>query len=445
MDTKDLENMNSVASEDRRASSDADGARLKANIATGSEDGSSQMAPDTTRVNNGSTPEATIVRSNVVSSAHIVTADSVQAEEVPTIPLDSLQTINALQPEVSVHSVASTRSVHIPTPLVVQPSEYRRGLGEWVQLWWDGIRPTYFPLVVIPALLGTVLAWTQSISTQTPLGHFHVFQFIGTVVSLLLLQIGANLVNDYYDYLRGIDTSNGLGPGGLIQQGLVKPVRLLSIGLTVLSLGALLGLIVASAGGPLVYFFGLVGLLCAYFYSAPPRALSSLGLGEPIAFLVFGPLITTGAFMVQAGYGSASAFIYSLPLGFMAAATVHANNMRDSEGDMHAGKRTVASLIGIQGSRIWFLVLLLLAYIIIVLLGVPHGAPHWILITLWTFPLLVVVISGVVRTDISTGFDLVMRQTLRLEMFFGILLLVGLSIQAIIPVLPHLPAHILPI
>ncbi|MDQ2885231.1 MAG: 1,4-dihydroxy-2-naphthoate octaprenyltransferase [Chloroflexota bacterium] len=441
---KDLENVDSVASEDRKTASYADGTRLRANKATEPAGDSTQKMPDRMYVN-GSIPEAGAARSNMLASTHIVTADSVQAEEVPTIPLDSLQTINSLQPEVSVRSVASSRSVHIPTPLVVQPSEYRRGMGEWLQLWWEGIRPLYFPLIVVPALLGSVLAWTQTIAPGRPLGHFHLLPFIGTIVSLLLLQTGANLINDYYDYLRGIDTSNALGPGGLIQQGLIRPARLLSSGLTVLGLGALLGLIVASAGGPLVYFFGLVGLLCAYFYSAPPRALAALGLGELIAFLIFGPLITLGAYLVQGGHLAYSAFVYSLPLGLLAAATIHANNMRDTEGDMHAGKHTIASLIGIQRSRIWYLVLLLAAYVLIIFFGMPRGAPHWILITLWTFPLLVVIISGAVRTDISTGFDLVMRQTLRLETFFGILLLVALGVQAMIPVLPHLPAHILPI
>src|SRR2546422_5736690 len=80
-----------------------------------------------------------------VVSSHIVTAEAVQAEEVPTVPLGPLQTLSALQPEVSVHSVASTRTVSMPAPLVVQPSEYRRSLGEWLQIWRDGIRPSYLP------------------------------------------------------------------------------------------------------------------------------------------------------------------------------------------------------------------------------------------------------------------------------------------------------------
>ncbi len=85
-----------------------------------------------------------------VPGPKVVKADSVQAEEVPTIPLGSLQTINTLQPEVSVHSVAATQAVMVPVPLVVQPAEYRRSLVEWLHVWWDGIRPAYFALSLLP-------------------------------------------------------------------------------------------------------------------------------------------------------------------------------------------------------------------------------------------------------------------------------------------------------
>lgn len=211
-----------------------------------------------------------------------------------------------------------------------------------------------------------------------------------------------------------------------------------------LVLGALFGLIVASAGGAILYLFGLIGLLCAYFYSAPPRSLSSLGLGELIAFLLFGPLITMGAYAIQTGHILSSTFIYSLPLGLMAAAIIHLNNMRDIEGDMHAGKQTIASLIGIRWSRIWLLALLLAAYAVLVFLAIPHHGPHLLLIALWTFPLLVLIISGALRTDTPASLHMTMQQTLKLETYFTLLLISALIILALLPVLPHLPAHLLP-
>ena len=379
-----------------------------------------------------------------VSVPKVVTADSVQAEEVPTIPLGSLQTINALQPEVSIHPVTSTQAVNLPTPLVVQPSEYRRSLSEWVKAWWDGMRPFYLALPLLPLVVGSTLAWTQSISPATPFGHFHLLHFLATLIAVAALQVGANLVNDYYDDLRGVDTSNQLGPGGLIQQGLVSPEQVLATGLIALALGALLGAIVAFSGGLLLYAFGLVGLLCAFFYSASSRSLSALSLGELICFVIFGPLITLGAYIVQIGHIDRIVLVYSIPLGLLAMAIILLNDMRDIEDDAQAGKYTIASLLGLQLSRLFCLGLLLAAYTIIVALGLPHGAPHILLITLWTLPTLVIVISGMLRTDTPAGLHLVMHQAIRLEVYFTLLLVLALIISAVWPVLPHLPTIVLP-
>lgn len=374
------------------------------------------------------------------NATHIVTAEAVQAEEVPTIPLSSLQTLSTMKPEVSVRSVASTRTVSIPTPLVVQPSEYRRSLSEWLQVYWDSARPAYLPLSLLPVLVGSVVAWTQTITPKAHLGHYHLTHFIAAIIVVVMLQMGANYVNDYYDYLRGVDTGNVYGPGGLIQQGLVSPARILTIGLALLGAGSLIGLVIAAAGGPLLYLLGLAGVLCAFFYSATTRSLSSMALGEVVCFCVFGPLLTLGAYLLQTSHVDRTALLYSLPLGLIATAAVHANNMRDAEGDAHVGKRTIASLIGLEWSRVLYVVLLLGAYAIIAALGIPRGSNHLILIALWTFPLLVVAISGVLRTDAPGGLHLVMRQTLKLEIWFATLLIVALIVAAFLPLLPPLPA-----
>ncbi len=393
--------------------------------------------------NSAETASAKPVQS--VNSTRIVAADSVQSEEVPTIPLGSLETINALQPEVSVRSVSSTRSVNNPAPLVVQPSEYRRSINEWLQVWWDGIRPAYLLLALVPVCVGSVLAWIQTITTKKPFGHFHTTHFIGILAAIILIQIGANLVNDYYDYLRGVDTSNTFGPGGLIQQGLVRPTRVLALGLLSLALGAVIGCIVAAAGGPFVYLLGVVGLLCAYFYSATARSLSSLALGEFVGFLLFGPLITIGAYLVMAQTGviASTTFTYGIPLGLFAAATIHANNMRDIEGDAHAKRRTLASILGLRWSRWLYCALLLVAYLLVIVAAVPHGAPHFVLLTLWTLPILVVAVTSVIRAGTPSGLHLVMSQTLKLETYFALFLIIALLITAFIPVIPNLPGHLL--
>jgi 1,4-dihydroxy-2-naphthoate octaprenyltransferase len=384
-------------------------------------------------------------KTKAVTSSHVVTAESVQAEEVPTIPLDSMQTVSELQPEISVHPVASTRSATQPVPLVVPPSEHERSLAEWLTIWWEGIRPAYLPLALLPVVLGSIAAWTQSISHKTPRGDFHPLRFIMTLAAVLLLQIGAHLVNDYYDYLRGIDNSNTLGPGGLIQQGLIQPARVLSSGVAALGLGALLGIFVAISGGWPLFVFGLLGLLAAYFYSGTSRALSLLTLGELVSFCIFGPLLTLAAYMAQTGHLDRIVFIYGISLGLLAAAFIHLNNMRDIESDTQAGKHTLASLLGSRLSRTFYVVLVLGAYAPVIALGIPRHAPHLLLLVLWTLPGLVVALTTVLRTDSPASLHLAMYQTLKLEIFFTLLLIVALVVTAIFPLLPPLPSLSLPV
>ena len=191
--------------------------------------------------------------------------------------------------------------------------------------------------------------------------------------------------------------------------------------------------------------FGFLIVLGAYFYSAPPCPLSSIALGEVTGFVLFGPLLTLSAYMAQTGGRlPSSAFIYSLLPGLLAAAVIHTNNMRDSETDASAHKWTLANLRSLNASRVLYLLLLSAAYGIIGLLGIVHQGPHLILITFWTRPLLVVAISGIIRTKAPVGFHMVMRETLRIEIYFVLLLIVSLVITSLIPVLPHLPNHLLP-
>jgi 1,4-dihydroxy-2-naphthoate octaprenyltransferase len=331
-----------------------------------------------------------------------------------------------------------------PLPLVEQPLERKRRLGEWLSIWWEGIRPTYLRLSFLPVVLGSVVAWTQSISLKTPRGNFHLIRFVLILIAVLLLQISAHLINDYYDYLRGIDTNNSLGPGGLIQQGIIKPVRVLVVGLIALGLGALLGTFVAVSGGWLVIVFGLIGVLAAYFFSGIPKGLSSLALGELVCFFIFGPLITISSYMVQTGHLDRIVYIYSISLGLLATAFIHLNNMRDTESDALAGKLTLASLLGLRLSRTLYVILVVGAYAPIVALGLPRHGPHLLLIVLWTLPTLMIVITTVLRTASPASLNTAMFVTLKLETFFTIFLIVALVVTAFLPVLPHFPWFTLP-
>jgi len=381
--------------------------------------------------------DTAIAKKKAPVSSQVIAAESVQAEEVPTIPLDSLHTLNTLQPEVSVHPVAATQIATVPEPLVVQPAEYRRGPAEWARIWWDGIRPYYLWFAALPLALGSVLAWLASISAQKPFGDFHFQRFVVALVAVCLLQIGANLLNDYYDYIGGVDTSNSLGPGGLIQQGLIKPARVLAIGLFLLIIGAFFGALAALNGGITAFIFGALGLLGAYFYSAPPRALSRLTLGEVVSFWLFGPLLTLGAYVIQRGKIDSLPLVCGISLGLLISATLYVNDIRDTESDAQAHKYTLASLLSLRVNRFVATLLLLGAYIPMLVLGIPSHGPHLILITLWTLPGMVAILVALYRTTTPASLHVTMHQVLRLAILFTILLIIALTISTYTSWLPN--------
>ncbi len=377
-----------------------------------------------------------VIKRKAPASSQVIAAESVQAEEVPTIPLDSLQTLNTLQPEVSVHAVTVTQTATVPAPLVVQPAEYKRSLKEWLSIWWDGLRPAYLAFVILPFALGSNLGWLATISTRLPRGEFHLQRFLCGLAALICLQLGANLLNDYYDYLGGVDTSNALGPGNLIQQGLIKPARLLVLGLTLLGIGAVLGLFAAFQGGIIAIAFGIAGLLGAYFYSASPRSLAALTLGEVAAFWIYGPLVTLGAYLIQVGKLDSLPLICSISLGLLLAGALYINDMRDMESDSQAHKHTLATLLNIQANRVVCTALLLGAYVPLLFLGVPSHSFHLVLIAFWTLPGMTVVLVGLYRTVTPTSLHITMHQVLKLATFFTVLLIVALTISVYMHWLP---------
>ena len=376
------------------------------------------------------TKDTALAKKKASSSSHVIAAESVQAEEVPTIPLDSLQTLSTLQPEISVRAISTTSAVTLPAPLVVQPVEYRRGAGDWTRIWWDGLRPPYLLLALLPVLLGSSLAWLASISAQQPRGVFHPQRFLAVLIAVTLLQLGANLLNDYHDYLNGVDTSNALGPGNLIQQGLIKPARLLSIGISLLIMGGLIGAVVAVNGGLPAFVFGALGLLSAYFYSASQRSLAALTLGEVVAFWIFGPLLTLGAYVVQRGAIETLPLVCGISLGLLLAGALYVNDMRDMESDAQAHKHTLAALLGIHMNRIVCTLLLLGAYVPILFLGVPAHGPHLVLITFWTLPGMLVILTGLYRTTTPASLHVTMHLVLKLAALFTILLIAALAVSA---------------
>jgi 1,4-dihydroxy-2-naphthoate octaprenyltransferase len=214
---------------------------------------------------------------------------------------------------------------------------------------------------------GVIAIWTQasrawtlampfmsvSVGTAAALrdGFFSPWIYMATALGAVALQAGANMVNDYYDYVNGTDSADwnapeNFGPGMVIQRGLLRPEQVWWGGIFALVFGSILGLILVKACGWPVLLLGLAGVAGAYFYTAAPLQLAYRGLGDLMVFTLMGPGYVLGAYYVQTLSFSPAALVASLPMGFLCSGVLQANNLRDIENDRAHGKHTFAVLIG---------------------------------------------------------------------------------------------------
>jgi len=231
------------------------------------------------------------------------------------------------------------------------PSVPKTMLGKWV----SAARPRTLGLAVAPVAFGTGVA---SVNQST-----HWLNAGLALLVAVFLQIGVNYANDYSDGVRGTDAVR-VGPFRLTASGIVKPARVRNAAFVFFALAA-------GAGAALVVITQLwwliaVGAVCivaAWFYTGGKRPYGYAGFGELVAFVFFGPVAVYGTTFVQVPTMFRdlwSALVDTggaLGLGFLAAAVLLVNNLRDVSTDAAVGKRTLSVRIGETPSKILFTVL----------------------------------------------------------------------------------------
>lgn len=215
------------------------------------------------------------------------------------------------------------------------------GHPDW-RLWLRATRPHSFAASLVPILVGSACAVLD--------GVFAVGLFVLTLGAGVLLQAGTNLVNDYFDWRSGADA---VGPAGrILRERLLRPTDLRNMGLAAMALGSLAGLVIVAKAGWPVLMLGLIGVPLAYAYTAPPFKLAYRSLGELVVFVLMGPGMVVGAYLIQgAQRGLATPLVASLAVGCLVAGILQVNNIRDIDLDRASGKRTLATRLGAWGAR----------------------------------------------------------------------------------------------
>ena len=162
----------------------------------------------------------------------------------------------------------------------------------------------------------------------------------------MLLQVGSNLANDVFDFEKGADTDERLGPVRAAQAGLLEPRQLRTGMLVVFALALAIGVYLTAVAGPVVIAIGLASIASGVAYTGGPYPLGYHGLGDVFVMAFFGFVAVCGTAFVQAGHVPARAWFASGPVGAIATAVLVVNNVRDRETDVKAGKRTLPVRFG---------------------------------------------------------------------------------------------------
>ncbi|MCQ3937758.1 MAG: 1,4-dihydroxy-2-naphthoate polyprenyltransferase [Chloroflexi bacterium] len=227
----------------------------------------------------------------------------------------------------------------------------------FLQAWWLAIRPRTLPAAASGVTMGSALAWQD--------GSFQPLPALACLLIALLLQIGSNVANDVFDFERGADTAERLGPVRVTQAGFLTPAQVKRGLFVIFGLAALLGLYLAALRGWTVILIGVAAILSAIAYTGGPFPLGYHGLGDVFVFIFFGLAAAAGTYFVQVGSVSAAAWWMSVPVGLIVTAILVVNNLRDLENDRKAGKHTLAVLLGARGSKVEYTLLMGAAYLLV--------------------------------------------------------------------------------
>lgn len=286
-------------------------------------------------------------------------------------------------------------------------------------VWLAAIRPATLPAGAVPVVVGSAVAAAE--------GGFAAGPAAAALAGALLLQIGCNFVNDAGDFTRGADTAERLGPARATQRGWLTARQMAQGAAVVFTLALTVGgWLTWHAGWPVVAM-GLAGVAGAIGYTAGPRPLGYLGLGDVLVFAFFGPVAVCGTAYVQLGHASGNSFLAAISIGALATAVLVVNNLRDRVGDAQAGKRTLAVRFGATVARAEYVALVALAFLAPLLAVVAGRArPGWLLPWL-ALPVAAVCVRALWRTD-GAALNPWLGRTARLEALFGVLLAAGVLV-----------------
>ena len=269
-------------------------------------------------------------------------------------------------------------------------------------------------------MIGAALAYAD--------GVFHAPSVCVAFLGALLIQIGTNFCNDYADFKKGADTAERIGPLRATQAGLISPRAMLIATILVFGLAVACSAYLIFRGGWPVVLIGVFSILSGVLYTAGPYPLGYLGLGDLFVLIFFGPVAVAGSVLLFTGTFVLLAVYLGWALGFLAAAILVANNLRDLESDSLVGKRTLAVRFGRHFSRVEYTIFLLIALLIAVSLPIVTVLSIWSALGVLTLVLAIPVLKCIWTRESPEELIPALGQTAKLMLVFSVLTSIGILI-----------------
>ena len=286
--------------------------------------------------------------------------------------------------------------------------------------WIIAARPWSFPASTMPALIAVSYAFYMHSKMPMDVNWWYgVLAILGAAI----FQASGNLISDYFDYKHKVDRAETFGSSRMLVDGVFKPSTILYYGLTLLVIGSIIGLYLLFNTSVSLLWIGAIGVIGTYFY----YKLKFNALGDITILIIYGLLISLGAYLVATNMLNWKLLLIGAAPGFLIVNILHANNLRDIKHDGEALIKTQAMLLGVKNSIYQYIILGIGAYIIIVM-AVVFGILHPLsLIVFLTFPVLMKNIKQISQADVNKP-ELIKdmdAQSAQLVMMFSLLLAVA--------------------
>ena len=286
-----------------------------------------------------------------------------------------------------------------------------------VKAWFLAARPKTLTGAAIPVMLGCALAY--------PYGHFNIVPAILCFLFAFLMQIDANFINDLFDFLKGTDREDRLGPERACAQGWISPKAMKAgIGVTTV-LAGITGLSLLNFGGWELIPVGIACIVFAFLYTAGPYPLAYHGWGDVLVLIFFGFVPVGCTYYVMAHSWNTSVTIASIACGLIIDTLLMINNFRDREQDAVSGKKTIVVRLGARaGLILYFLLGLAACWLCFYFLSI--GKIYAVLLP--QFYLVMHIMTTIRMAKIGKGkaLNTILGETSRNMLIFGIMLTLGL-------------------